>query len=241
MRHGPWYVLADSLIPSGEGLVRNFSRVVASEVAPRRSADLLYCPDSSDIRLRFRRSHGFGISSVVLWRGYGGRLTRMATRRAGAALTSRRDVYHLPPDGYEFGSHLPLDRTRDERWSAMREVLAPRATTGLVLLTVGADHMRRQQICPAIERYAPSGAPIVSSARHWASSDRSYRSAPGAALPIVRGELRDSYGYTWTLQGRSVHAPPQASLCAGRIVFASRLRAWVATRRRFGDGAIAGR
>jgi len=44
---GPWYVLADSLIPSGEGLVRNLlagRRVLRSlrAVPP----DVLYCPDS---------------------------------------------------------------------------------------------------------------------------------------------------------------------------------------------------
>ena len=65
----------------------------------------------------------------MLWRGYGGPRwpagdTVRWTRRTGEADAI---VFHLPRDGYEFGSHLPLDeaarRTAGQR---MRRELAPR-------------------------------------------------------------------------------------------------------------------
>src|SRR4051812_20586978 len=46
---GPWYVLADELIPSGEALVRNLltgRRVLSSRGAGATWPPVLYCPDS---------------------------------------------------------------------------------------------------------------------------------------------------------------------------------------------------
>src|SRR5512134_3107480 len=70
---GPWYVLADALIPSGEGLVRNLlagRRVMRSlRAAP---PDVLYCPDSFGHPAYLPAiARGFGCESVILWRGYG--------------------------------------------------------------------------------------------------------------------------------------------------------------------------
>ena len=71
---GPWYVLADALIPSGEGLVRNLlagRRVMRSlRAAP---PDVLYCPDSFGHPAFLPAiAQGFGYASIILWRGYGG-------------------------------------------------------------------------------------------------------------------------------------------------------------------------
>ena len=117
---GPWYVLADGLIPSGEGLVRNLlagRRVLRSlrAVAP----DVLYCPDSFGHPAFLPAiAAGFGCGSVILWRGYGGRMHSPGdTARWQAPDESAVILYHLPPDGYEFGSHLPPepDSARERR------------------------------------------------------------------------------------------------------------------------------
>ncbi len=204
---GPWYVLADSLIPSGEGLVRNLlagRHVLRSlrAVAP----DVLYCPDSFGHPAALPAlASGFGFGTVILWRGYGG----VSHPDGDTALWSAPDessvvLYHLPPDGYEFGSHLPTDpEAARERWDSIRAVLSARATTGLTLLTVGADHHAAQaNLDAAIDalKLAADGDSIQRSSIAEYSRDLAER-APRASLPAVRGELRDSYGYTWTLQG----------------------------------------
>src|SRR5687767_10547264 len=71
---GPWYVLPDSLIPSGEGLVRNLlaGRHVLQSLRAT-APDVLYCPDSfGHPAILPALAAGFGFSTVILWRGYGG-------------------------------------------------------------------------------------------------------------------------------------------------------------------------
>ena len=204
---GPWYVLADELIPSGEALVRN---LLAGRDALRglraSSPPVLYCPDGfghpaalPDLAI------GFGLATIVAWRGYGG-----ARRPPGDAVRWRAPsgvevlLYHLAPDGYELGSSLPEDAAQAEtRWRRLESVLATRATLGIALLPNGADHHARQRsLADALSALAAAARPAeltASSLRSFA--DEVQEAARGRALPVVEGELRDSYGYTWTLQG----------------------------------------
>src|SRR6185369_15618995 len=70
---GPWYVLADELIPSGEALVRN---LLAGQRSLRalggESPPVLYCPDSFGHPAALPElACGFGLPLVIAWRGYG--------------------------------------------------------------------------------------------------------------------------------------------------------------------------
>src|SRR5215467_6810893 len=204
---GPWYVLADELMPSGEAIVRNLlagRRTLARVGAV--SPPVLYCPDSfghpaalPDIAC------GFGLPVVVLWRGYGGpRWPAGDTARWMGIGGESVVLYHLPRDGYEYGSHLPSDQeTARARWTRMRAELAPRAMTIVALLTNGADHHARQrrwaEALASLEGAAGDDDVHRSSLRAFA--ERLLASAGHHAIPRVGGELRDSYGYTWTLQG----------------------------------------
>ena len=113
-------------------------------------------------------------------------------------------LYHLPPDGYEFGSHLPPEAAAAQtRWRSMRAVYSPRATTGLVLLPVGADHHAPQaNLDAALDALRSAAAPDMVERSSLSQFGRALLDrARQLALPAVKGELRDSYGYTWTLQG----------------------------------------
>ncbi len=203
---GPWYVLADELIPSGEALVRNLLagrrtlRALRADPPP-----VLYCPDSFGHPAALPAiAAGFGLPLVMLWRGYGGaRWPAGDSARWCAPDGSCVDLWHFPPDGYEAGSSLPPDRAdAATRWAALRDALAARATRGVTLLPNGADHHARQQRLD--EAIAALDSAIADEATLIRSSLRGFAEALQArrvALPEVRGELRDSYGYTWTLQG----------------------------------------
>ena len=205
---GPWYVLADELIPGGEALVRN---LLAGRDALRAlratSPPVLYCPDAfGHPAILPDLAAGFGLVLVVAWRGYGGRRWPAGdvVRWRGAA-GEEVLLYHLAPDGYELGSSLPATPSGAvARWQALGEVLGPRATVGVVLLPNGADHHARQRSQhQAVRALADVASPLADV--EPSSLGAVARAIPDAAtrrsLPAIEGELRDSYGYTWTLQG----------------------------------------
>ena len=203
---GPWYVLADELIPGGESIVRNL--LTGRRLLERFGASappVLYCPDSFGHPAALPAiASGFGLPLIILWRGYGSsRWPDGDTFRWKAPSGDEAIVYHLPRDGYEFGSHLPCDEpAAAERWSRIRDELEPRSTTGVVLIPNGADHHARQlhqrEAIDALERVSAPDHSHRSSLRAFAES---VAARADARLPVVRGELRDSYGFTWTLQG----------------------------------------
>jgi alpha-mannosidase len=204
---GPWYVLADELIPSGEALVRNL--LAGRRTLRRFGAEpprVVYSPDAFGHAAALPSiARGFGMDVVVAWRGFGGqRWPSTDTVRWQSSDGSSVILFHLPPDGYEFGSSLPVDaQTAADRWRAMHSVLARRSRTGLLLVQNGADHHARQfGHDDAVRALVAAAAPTpVERVSLGAFATELVRRASRASLPTVRGELRDSYGYTWTLQG----------------------------------------
>jgi hypothetical protein len=211
---GPWYVLADELIPSGEALVRNLlaGRAVLRSFGAG-SPRILYCPDSFGHPATLPLlAAGFGLPLIILWRGYGGPawpqgdLFRWCSADGAAAL-----VYHLSRDGYELGSSLPADPLAAERrWKEISDAIVSRATVGVALLPSGADH----------HAFQPNMDAAIAALQHAAKDEAELRrgslqgfgnalrdASRAAQLPQVSDaasggvELRNSYGYTWTLQG----------------------------------------
>ncbi|HSU94234.1 MAG TPA: hypothetical protein VLI43_11030, partial [Gemmatimonadaceae bacterium] len=206
---GPWYVLADELIPSGESLVRNLlaGRAVLDSLGAS-APQLLYSPDAfGHPAMLPALAHGFGMPVIILWRGYGG----PTHPRGDIALWRAPDgsaalLYHLSPDGYELGASLPAsDEEAQARWKSLRAVLDPRATLREVLLPNGADHHARQpDRARAVRALATAAQPDTVQLTSLAGFGRAIVSAAARAempLPVVQGELRDSYGFTWALQG----------------------------------------
>jgi alpha-mannosidase len=204
---GPWFVLADELIPSGEALVRNLlagRRTLRLLRAADQTPPVLYCPDSFGHPAALPTlARGFGFNTIIAWRGFGSARWPQAdtcTWRApsGEAVT----LYHLSRSGYELGSSLPTDSTAARaRWSEIRGELLARNTTGEALLLNGADHHARQrnrdEAIAALATVAEPDEVRPSSLRTFAKAV----AARSNELPEVSGELRDSYGFTWTIGG----------------------------------------
>lgn len=208
---GPWYVLADEQIVSGEALIRNLLLGRATAERLGRRSDVLYSPDAfGHPAILPDLAREFGIEHGVLWRGLGSaegvqRDLWMWHGPAGGSLL----VYHLPPAGYEIGGALPADPARlPAAWSAIRPTLVTRASSPHIAVFVGADHHwaypdigRLRALLAAVEREHEVRISRL---------DQFLEAAAGTARSVLElsGELRHSYGYTWTLQGvHSTRAP----------------------------------
>ncbi len=205
---GPWFVLADNLIPSGEAMLRNLE---AGHRVLRRLGTVpppvVYCPDTFGHPAAMPAvAAGYGFPVAIVWRGVGGASHPASDAfRWTAADGSSVVAHHLPPDGYEYGSALPATPAdAHKRWSRLQPVLTERNRTGVVLLLNGADHHALQpDVVDAVSALRAAAAPdaTVQRCSLTAFVDLFDTASRAAELPVVLGELRDSYGYTWTLGG----------------------------------------
>jgi alpha-mannosidase len=212
---GPWFVLPDELIPGGEGLVRNLLAGRHTLRALRAdSPPVLYCPDSFGHPAALPDlARGFGKETVILWRGFGGaRGPEVDSVWWSAPGGARVLLHHLTRSGYELGSNLPADpAAARERWARIRREFGSRPGAGIALLLNGADHHARQrQLAAALSVLGQAAKPDVIEASSLTRYQRELATrVAGQSLPDVSGELRDSYGFTWTLQGTLASRTPQ--------------------------------
>jgi alpha-mannosidase len=200
---GPWYVLPDEQIPSGEGLVRNLLLGAADADRWGGRLDVLYSPDAfGHPAAGPTLAREFGMRFGVVWRGLGGELGQERDLYLWKGMDGRDVlVWHLPPAGYEIGSGLS---TAPERvfatWAPVRAVLVARAASKHIPVFIGADHLAGH---PALDRLRDRLAEIdPQSAFRVSRLDEFFQAAADGAKPApLAGELRWSYRYTWTLQG----------------------------------------
>lgn len=201
---GPWYVLADEQIPAGESLLRNLAAGQADAARLGARLEVLHSPDAFGHPAVWPALGAeFGIVQGVLWRGLHPERTGDRDLAWWEAPDGRRIlVYHLPPDGYEIGSALLVpDQHLKAAWKRVAAQVMPRAATRHVAVFVGADH---HAPAPDLGGLAARLAAQVPGLEVRCSRlDEFLRLARDEAgdLDILSGELRWSYGYTWTLQG----------------------------------------
>ncbi|HEY6156612.1 MAG TPA: hypothetical protein VIV88_04125, partial [Gemmatimonadales bacterium] len=203
---GPWYVLPDEQIPSGEGLVRNLLLGAADAERWGARLDVLYSPDAFGHPAAWPTlAREFGIRYGVVWRGLGGEAgqERDLYRWRGP---DGKDVllWHLPPAGYEVGATLSTEAERVFRtWAPVRGALVARAAGKHIPVFIGADHHAAHAEVSRLRDLLAELDP--QSAYRVSRLDEFFQAAADGAKPAsLAGELRWSYRYAWTLQG--VHA-----------------------------------
>lgn len=238
---GPWYVLADELIPGGEALVRNLLAGRRALGALGASAPaVLYCPDSFGHPAALPTlAVGFGLGLVILSRGFGGARWPVGDAFTWTAPNGDSAVlYHLSKKGYDIGENLPADPAAAvARWAELRDDLLGRARLGVALLPNGADHHARQaRLGDALVSLATAARPhdVRGSSLSAFATDAVAR-ARTRRLEPVRGELRDSYGFTWTLQGTfATRAHQKRRNAQAERLLVRDAEPWVALARRRG-------
>jgi alpha-mannosidase len=206
---GPWYVLADELLVSGEALVRNLltgARVVRS--LGGRPMGVGYSPDafghSGALPALFA---GFGITVAMVWRGLGDGTDQDGDLyRWRAADGSQVLLVHLARPGYEDGKNLPAARAAaTARWAELRALHGARARAPHWLVLNGADHHALQHDLPeAVAMLAEVAADAevrLSSLEAYADAVERWARSSGATPPTVEGELVQGRRHAWVLLG----------------------------------------
>jgi alpha-mannosidase len=200
---GPWCVLPDEQVPSGEGLIRNLLLGAADAERWGGRLDVLYSPDAFGHPAAWPAlAREFGMKAGVVWRGLGGEPGQERDLYCWRAPDGRDMlVWHLPPAGYEVGAGLAADDPRlAAAWAAVRTALVARAAGTHVPVFIGADHRAApaavSRLRDALAALEPQSAFRVSRLDEFFQA-----AADGAAPAPLAGELRWSYRYAWTLQG----------------------------------------
>ncbi|MGE6754727.1 alpha-mannosidase [Rossellomorea sp. NPDC071047] len=133
---GPWYVLADEFLVSGESLIRNLE--VGMKLAGQygESQKVGYLPDTfGHVSQMPQLLKGFGIDNSILWRG----IKSETSEFTWEAPNGSRVFTAFLPEGY----YQPLlnEKNVEEQLKTYVEKVRPYATTSHVLLTNGGDHL----------------------------------------------------------------------------------------------------
>src|SRR5438876_457688 len=241
---GPWYVLPDEQIPSGEGLVRNLLLGAADAERLGGRLDVLYSPDAFGHPAAWPTlAREFGIRYGVVWRGLGGETGQERDLYRWRGLDDKEVLlWHLPRAGYEIGATLPADAERlFAAWAPVGGVLVQRATGKHVPVFIGADHHGAHPDVPRLRDLLAELDP--QSAFRVSRLDEFFQTAADGAKPApLAGELRWSYRYAWTLQGVHATRAPLKRRCSAAELFLERCAEPLAAfARRAGGGTGAGR
>ncbi len=192
---GPWYVLPDEVLISGEAHIRNF-------LAGRRVCDAYgggmmigYLPDSFGHPSQMPQIlRGLGLAEMVFWRGLGPEIEKSEFIWRGFDGTTVLGLNM--PLGYGVGAALPSD---DEGFLKRIEKrageLAELSRIDAVLLMNGVDHLAPERDLPGRIRRANAAQRRyrirLSALGEYVESARARLDE--ADLPVAQGELRSGY------------------------------------------------
>jgi 2-O-(6-phospho-alpha-D-mannosyl)-D-glycerate hydrolase len=199
---GPWYVMPDMFLVSGEALVRNLARGMRLAREFGGVMRVGYMPDPfGHVAQMPQILAGFGLDGAILWRGFGGDSAEYLWEGPDG---TRALLLHLPRDGYCNGLRLPLQKEDDMR-SAARAVVeaeAARSRAGEVLLMVGVDHVEphpRLHDLTTLVDGLPETHAALSTLPEYVRAVRERTTTDG--LSVVKGELRAGEEYAHLLPG----------------------------------------
>ena len=193
---GPWYVMPDEFLVSGESLIRNFLEGRRTAARFGSVMKVGYVPDPFGHIAQFPQIlRGFGIDSAVLWRGVGAELKH--DQALWEAPDGSQVLLVYMPGGYQNAAVLPSAQdSLMERLSQIRTELEPRAMTDYLLLMNGDDHMQPQPDVPSIVAEANRrlrGAELVhGTIPMLLEGIRAEMDGSGDQLEVLTGELRSS-------------------------------------------------
>jgi hypothetical protein len=146
---GPWYVLPDEWLVSGEALIRNLRLGLAKAEEFGGCMRLGYVPDQfGHVGQLPQIFAGFGFEAAVLWRGVGDDVDETAFTWEAPDGTRLFTVYLVR--GYGNAMHLPVEpEALAQRLAGEIRALGKRSRIPTLLLMNGSDHLEPQPGLPA--------------------------------------------------------------------------------------------
>ena len=151
---GPWYILPDELLISGESHIRNYLKGTEIVAGAGTKMETAYLPDSFGHPAQMPQIvEGLGMNTMVFWRGVSNEVTKSEFYWESPFTDSRVLCVHMP-SGYGNSANLSDDMAVTvPRVQAMIESLGAKSTTDLVLLMNGSDHIIGQKnICDIVKK-----------------------------------------------------------------------------------------
>lgn len=142
---GPWYILPDEVLISGESHIRNY--LIGQKVTSKFGSkmNIGYLPDSFGHPEQMPQIlKGLSMDTIVFWRGTGNHMEHSEFYWQSPCEKYRIFSVHMP---YGYGNCARLSENMEEtvpRLKKMMEDLELRSTSNIVLLMNGSDHILNQ-------------------------------------------------------------------------------------------------
>ena len=187
---GPWYTLPDEFLVSGETLIRDLQRGIASADAHGGSMRVGYLPDSFGHAAQMPQLYRqLGFRHAAVWRGVPLAIDRVAFM--WEAPDGSRILTAYMGNSYSHGVDLPTEADGlATRIAAALRAIEPFHPGADVLLMNGNDHVLPQRALSAAVRGA-SGR-LNGTQIQLARLDDYLATLPEHEWPLWRGELRSS-------------------------------------------------
>lgn len=191
---GPWYVLPDEYLASGEAHIRNFMEGMRL-AQPYGAMRLGYLPDSFGHPSQIPQIiAGLGMNELIFWRGPGPEVKHAEfdwVGKDGTEILALNMVY-----GYSNAANLKEDKAiRTRRLDHEIDKMSRMSQLNLVLLMNGTDHIAPDaRVVPWLEEYAAEHPDLT--IRHGLLEDyvqEAQERRLHVQLQKVSGELRSGY------------------------------------------------
>jgi len=203
---GPWYVLSDEFLSSGESHIRNLLFGFRWGNGLGGVMRIGYIPDQfGHIAQMPQILQGFGIDAAMIYRGFGGEGGQESSEyRWVSPNGSSVLMHHLPRDGYSAGYFGSDDEQGIlQKFERLRRELDARATTSQRLFFNGGDHHWPDETVSTAVKVLRNhyDAEIIHSnfVDYFNALKRELRG--GEKLPTLIGETRFGYRHAFAVLG----------------------------------------
>jgi len=203
---GPWYILSDEFLSSGESHIRNLLLGFRMGKALGGVMKIGYIPDQfGHIAQMPQILRGFNMESAMIYRGFGGEPGQQPSEYWWVSPDgSRVLMHHLPKDGYSAGYFASEeDQVVLQKFDRLRKELDARARTSQRLFFNGGDHYwPDESVTTAITILRKHyDAEIVHSnfVDYFSALKKELGNSP--KLPCLNGETRFGYRHAFAVLG----------------------------------------